>query len=533
MRALVRAASCPQHARKMSTSRKAIPDTRLESTQGVGERRDDRSIKARSQKGPFKIVKNFAAQELKALVDYYGIDTDPPPEEEPMDDGSLVWNVGDEHQPWPLKNPKDEEIIEKLRVLLEDPESSHDDIFNAYQQLSEPRIVYLPSTLIHDMLHHLSIVDRPTSIAMQRYLFILDDMKNAHIHILTSEWTTAMYFAGRHADGASADNLQSALHLWRDMEKRANLKSTHVTLNVLFDTAVKAGKFVLAELFLKEMNARGIKFHRHFRVSLIYYQGVMQNGNGVRKVYQDMVEAGDIVDTVVMNAVIAALFRAGEPSAAEHVFERMKRLVTIGTSSPFPGPGTVRIDKYDRKWRTQRKLGLYLTQEGQRLKANEEKEAHKELQEWAPIAPNSRTYSLLIRHEATTTGNIDRINELLREMGYNGVPLEGSIYVVIFHGFANFGGVRYSSWSRYRLEQTWTEYLGAVHNGLHRTWIGTTSIIAALKSFNKCTDAQRTLQVWDEVREIWKPSEEELNAVLRVLRDLVPQQPLFDQNEYV
>ena len=488
------------------------------------KRREYNSVPTQDGKGPFKMARKFAEQELKALVDYYGMDEESAPETEPPDEGSLVWNVGDDHVPWPLKDPKDSKIIENLEAIVQRHEVSHDDIFAAYQQLPEPRVVYLESRVIRDMLHCLSVVERPTPLAMQRYLSVLDDMKNAHIHISRSEWTTAMHFAGRSMSGSRADDLQSALYLWRDMEQRANVKASFVTFNVLFVTAVKAGKFTLAELFLKEMETRGLKFHRHFRVSLIYYHGVMQNGSGIRRVYQDMVAAGDIVDVVVMNAVIAALFRAGEPSAAEHVFERMKRLAATGstTTTPFITSGGLTFTKNDRSWRGRRKLGLHLTHEGRRLKDTDDTDALKQLQEWAPILPNSRTYSLLIRHHATSTGNLDRVNDLLREMGYNGVLLEGSIFLVIFHGFAAFGGVRYTSWTRTHLEQTWEEFKEALRNDLERTWIDTTSAIAVLKAFKRCTDAERTVKIWEEMKELWIPSAKEEEAVVRALRSLVP-----------
>ncbi|KAJ4357725.1 uncharacterized protein N0V89_002301 [Didymosphaeria variabile] len=538
IQALARAGSCPEHAKQISTLRDGLPFTgphHKKSRKSIESivRREYASAKPVG-KGPFRIAKKFAEKELKALVDYYGIDTNPPQDwEEAVEDGdSLVWNVGDEHEPWPPKEPKDAEIVEKLKALVKLDVPSHDEIWNAYRQLSEPRIVYLPASTIHDMLHELSIVERPTLVAMQRYLSILDDMKNAHIHVRRHEWTTATHLAGRYKGAVSSDDLQSALYLWRDMEQRANVRGSHVTFNILFDIAVKAGKFTLAELLLKEMKSRRLTFHRHFRVSLIYYHGVMQNGNGVRRVYQQMVEAGDIVDVVVMNAVIAALIRAGEPSAAEHVFERMKRLAATGraagSTSPFTAPGGPTITKTDRSWRGRRKLGLDLTYEGRRLAWDCDRDGLKRLQEWAPISPNSRTYSLLIRYQATVTGNIDRVNELLREMGYNGVPLEGSIFVVIFHGFSRFGGVRYSSWTRSKLEQTWTEYLQAVKDGLDRTWISQTSVVAALKAFKKCADAQRTMDAWWEVRALWQPSGEEEDSVLKTLRHLVPQRGFFD-----
>lgn len=528
IRALARAGSCPEHAKQISTLRDIVPfatrhhKTRRKSTLPKYIKREFKSKAERN--GPFKRARQFAERELKALVDYYGIDLAAPPEEEVMDDGPLIWNVGDDHEPWPTRNPEDAKTVAKLEELLKDEETPHDDIFEAYSLLPAPGVVYLSTKTIRAMLHHLSILERPTPTAMQRFLSILDDMKNAHIHIIRSEWTTAIYLAGRFMGTVSADEVQSALYVWRDMEKRAGVKSGIVTLNVLFDVAVKAGKYTLAEMFLKEMQARKLKMHRHFRVSLLYYYGVLQNGNAVRKTYQDLVEAGDIVDTVVMNSVIAALIRAGEPAAAEHVFERMKRLHATKTT-PFPGG----LSFNGRKWRERRLLGLHLTHQARLHKEMGDLEKRKQLQDSAPIAPDSRTYGLLIRHHARTAGNIDRVNELLQEMRYNSIPLEGSIFIVMFHGFNSFGGVRYSSWTRDKLERIWIEYLVAVEDKLERTWVSKMAVVAALKAFKKCTDAERTLRAWEEVRRLWEPNAEELEAMLRTLRTLVPQQGFFDE----
>ena len=528
IQALARAGSCPQHARHISIAcdgtktitprhkirRKAAPYNCV--------RREFNSTKA-ERRGPFKKVKQFAESELKALVDYYGIDLAAESHEEVVEDGPLVWNVGDDHEPWPSDDPQVHSATATIEQLLKDEESSHVLLYDSYKLLPPPRVVYLRSPTIRALLHHLSVLERPTEVAMQRFLAILDDMQKAHIHITRSEWTTAIHLVGRFLGKVSDEQVQSALQVWRDMEHRAGVKGGTVTMNVLFDIAVKSGKYTLAETFLKELKARRLKLHRHFRVSLLYYYGVMHDGNGVRKIYHDMVEAGDVIDTVVMNAVIAALTRAGENGAAEHVFERMKRLHGA-KASPFPGNKTFNI----RTWRGRRSLGIHLTNEARALSKSGNLDKLKELQDYAPIAPNSRTYSILIRHQARVVGDIDRVNDLLREMGYNGVPIEGSIFVVIFHGFSNFGGVRYTSWTPDKLEQTWKEYLKAVHLKMDRTWISKMAVVSALKAFKKCMDSERTLRAWEEVRTVWEPTQRDEQAVLRVLGMLVPQRDFFD-----
>lgn len=465
--------------------------------------------------GPFTNFKKFARKELRALVDYYGIRIDERPEEAPPDGGPWIWNVGDMHQPWPLRDESDAVHINRLETLLQDDDASHYDVFETYKHLPAPGVVYLKIDTIRSLLHHLAVVERPSVIAMQRYLSILDDMKTSHIHIKRPEWTSAINLAGRAMGRVTADDLQTALYIWRDMELRAGIKGGYVTLNVLFSLAVKAGKYELAETMMKELRDRNLQLHRHFRVSIIYYYGVMRNGDAVRKTYQDLVNAGDIVDTVVLNSVIAALFRAGEPAAAEQVFERMKRMHAAKRVS---APGHRFLNG---TWRGRRLVGLHLTYSGRRFRQNLNEEALKELQGYAPIAPNTRTYGLLIRHQAITVGNADRVHELLREMRHGSIPLDGTIFIVIFQGFANFGGVRYTSWTAYQLEKIWKQYLQALDEGLEGVWVSVMSTIAALKAFAKCSSPDRTLQAWEEIRKHWHPNEEELESVMIVLRKLL------------
>jgi pentatricopeptide repeat protein len=519
---LVRAGTCHKHAKHVSNIIPCAPQqhkTRRKSTWQKPGKQNTKPQAELNKSGPLKSVKQFARKELEAMVDYYGIELDTRPEEDvPDEEGPLIWNVGDVHEPWPIRNLRDAVHIRRLKKLLQDDETPHDKVFDTYKQLPSPGVVYLDIDTIRAFLHHLSVVERPTPRAMQRFLSVLDDMKNAHIHITRAEWTSAVYLTGRALGNVSADDLQAALHMWRDMERRAGVKGGFVTLNVLFDIAVKAEKYHLAESFFQLIETRKLPLHRHFRVSLIYYYGILRNGNAVRRTYQDLVNAGDIVDTVVLNSVMAALIRAGEPSAAEHVFERMKRLHAT-RSVPAPGHKF-----FNRTWRDRRSVGLHLTHEARRYKKIGDEEALKELQDYAPVAPNSRTYALLIRHEAATAGNIDRVHDLMQEMRYNSVPLEGTVFIAIFHGFRNFGGVRYSSWTRDKLERIWSQYLKALQEGLERMYISVMAVIAALKAFAKCTDPDRTFRAWEEIRKMWEPNEEELENIMRILRKLIPQQ---------
>lgn len=537
IQALGRAGSCPEHAKQLSTQHRTVPRAaahhrpRRKPAHGnewrafSSSRTEQAGQTGQTKKqGAFSKIKQFAANELQALVEYYKIDLSEQPEDDDdlVDDGPLVWNVGDDHQPWPSNDPQVHSATATIEKLLEDEESSHALLYDTYKLMPSPGVVYLRAQTIRALLHHLSVLERPTSMAMHRFLAILEDMKKAHIHITLSEWTTAIHLVGHHLGKVSAHDVHAALQVWRDMERRANINASTVTMNVLFHVAVRAGKYMLAERFLKEMRARKLKLHRHFRISLIYYYGVLGNSQAIRKVYYEMIAAGDIIDTVALNAVMAALIRAGEPAAAEHVFGRMKKLHAAKTNIFVP-----RKPFDARTWRSRRELGIILTKRGQEFTASGDDEKRKELQELAPIAPNSRTYSILIRHQAVVVGDMDRVFELLREMGYEGVPMEGSIFVFMFYGFCNFGGVRYSPWTSRRLEQTWTEYLHAVDQGLDRTWFSKLAVSTALRAFKKCTNGERALRAWEEVRKVWEPTHADEQAILRLLGQLVPRRDAF------
>ena len=225
-----RAAAChPSRLRDLRCSAVQRLDTRSKSS---WQKKDNSDVESKpASRGSFAKIRNFAKKELKALVDYYGIDLDSQTKEKELPDfGQLMWNVGDMHEPWPLSHAHDAAHIKRLEKLLKDEEASHDDVFETYRELPSPGVVYLKIQTIRALLHHLSIVERPSPMAMQRFLSILDDMKTAHIHIVRSEWTSAVHLAGRAMGNISAEDVQSALNIWRDMEHRAGVKAGLVTL---------------------------------------------------------------------------------------------------------------------------------------------------------------------------------------------------------------------------------------------------------------------------------------------------------------
>ncbi|OCL10809.1 hypothetical protein AOQ84DRAFT_374562, partial [Glonium stellatum] len=338
IQALVRAGSCHRHARHISKWKETPSFSTAHHKPRRKSNSQDRTRVFRTEAAD-RITAEVSAEitqdEIKSLVDYYQFTSVPP---EPVQEVKLdeVWQVEKHHTPWSPREEHNRHVIRRLRSLLEDEESPHEEIFSCYQQLPYPRVSYLHTSTIRLLLHCLAIVERKDEVSMQRYLSILDDMKAADISISTSEWSTAIHFAGRCFKRVTQAEVDSALYIWKEMEQEAGVQGTYVTFNILFDIAVRAGKFELAERIMKEMEARNLRFSRYFRTGLMLYHGRRHDGEGVRKAYRDLVDAGEIVDTAIMNAVIASLMRAGEPAAGEHVFARMK---TLHASKARAGPG--------------------------------------------------------------------------------------------------------------------------------------------------------------------------------------------------
>ena len=305
---------------------------------------------------------------------------------------------------------------------------------------------------------------------MLRYLSLIDDMQRASLPITSAEWSSAIYLAGRSFVRVTDAEIASAFRLWREMEQEAGVLASHVTFNILFDIAVRAGKFVLGETVLKEMHARGLRLNRLGRVSLIYYHGLRGDGDAVRKSYRDFVEAGEIVDTLVLNCVMASLIHAQEPIAAEQIYERMKRLqdrLVKGRRedgeealfTKYPPPGSNRLGTE----MASNSLGRVLLRSA-RLKTVLP-EHHAELQNSMPLRPDLITFRNLISHHASTSGDLDRLTVLVNDMNEQfDLPFTSLMFQILFKGFAIHGGSNSedAKWTNKRLELVWQACLAAI-----------------------------------------------------------------------
>lgn len=452
------------------------------------------------------------------LVDYYAViptdDTQssssssptslPPPTSRQQNRGGIL-------PPDHPRLPEDEGVktaLKNLEDALHAPDRPQETIYELYRALPPSRIEYLTGPKIRLLMRRLSVVERKSVSTMMRYLSVVDDLKAAGIPLTPGEWNSSISFAGRCLARVSAAEVESALQVFREMELEAGVRADHVTFNILFDLAAKAGKFVLAELMLQEMRARGLELNRFGGVGLIYYYGLKGDGDGVRAAYKRLLDDGHIVDTVVLNCVIAALLKAGETPAAEQVYERMKAFASC-KGAPLP----------PRHWRDIRSLGKAL-QRGANL-ARGDTTRRRKLQDDAILTPDLRTYRILVTYHSVETGQLDYITTLLHEMRWYEVQLHASIFIALLRGFSIHGGIRYTTWKESVLESVWTACLHAVDRRVDDIYLGKWVVIWVLRAYGKCAGTEKMLEVWEEIKERWKPKEDELEAVKKVIRGMM------------
>ena len=361
----------------------------------------------------------------------------------------------------PPENLEHEIALRRFNRLLERPlGTTTKQIWRRYQQLQGPRPRYLTDMAISRVFRHLTWVEFKDSLSSQRYFTFLNEVLAERIPVQTSIWNTSISFAARWLRHTTSEEVKKAIETWLRMEN-AGVQATAVTFNILFDAAIRAGRFALADTICDEIEQRDLKPDRAFRVSMVYYAGLRRDGDAVRKAFRELVDAGEIVDTTVMNCVIVSLIRAGEGASAENAYLKMKQLHE--TKFGIAGP---------RSWRERRARRVEMQNTAHQLRQDKQRhessffggsfsadDKKEEAQRRAPIHPDAHTYRVLIRYNAHTSGNLDRCRELLAQMKEGGWPVHGSIYLYLFKGFYQHGGHAYTAWNRRSLEEIWEDFL--------------------------------------------------------------------------
>lgn len=380
-------------------------------------------------------------------------------------------------------------------------------IYQFYQQLPGPRMPYLTGRFRHQLLAALGRPEKKDSQSMLRYFAVIADVKNSGLKLTISEWNCAISFASRYVGTSTDAEVESALGLWREMEQDAGIMGNEVTFNILFDVASKAGNFALAEMIYKEMEVRGVVFNRYHHVSLIHFFGLKNDTGGMRAAYREMVNGGEIVDTVVLNCVISGLLRSGEEDAADQVYERMKAKHSQAVNLPARNYTSDKVvtKVYQMFTRISREHPVLLPG----------------FQSVATLTPDLHTYRLLINHYSVVVGDLSKVAKYMDEMKFFQIPLHGAIFLALFKGFHAHGGYTGSAWSEQRLKSIWAALLRALDEGvvgLHiRTWLA----MWALRAFKKCSSEADVLEVYEALRTRWDLNEADSQFMVEFLRTLM------------
>lgn len=362
-------------------------------------------------------------------------------------------------------------------------------IYDTYMKLPEHRMLHLPWQWRDRLLKLMGAPPKRNSESMLRYFALIEEVKSAGLTLRRTHWNLSLVFAAKHASRITSNELQSTLRLWKDMEKIANIKGNEVTFNVLFDAASKAGNFQLAEMIYTEMESRGIPYNRYHHVSLIYYFGLKMDSDAVRAAYKDMVESGEMIDTVVLNCVITGLLRCGEESAAEETYERMKNGHVMAPSIPDRNYGMSRVVT---------KVMMMFSKLGKK-----HPEMHKELQKQIRLTPNLHTYKLFVEHYAIRVGDLAKVAQYLDEMKFLRITIHPTIFLALFKGFYSHGGWSNADWSEKRLQGVLNALYQASDENVKGFRIDRWLVIWALRATRKCSTPEAVVEVFDNMAERW------------------------------
>lgn len=357
----------------------------------------------------------------------------------------------------------------RLKKLLRDEYTPAEELYREYQKLNFPRAARINRKTLRLLLHRLSHYDHRgfhAQAAMVRYLSILDEMKATSVHITRSQWDTSIKFAAQASSWIRSGKYDSVVSIWKEMENYG-VMGNHITLTTLYNVANKAGRYADADRIWNILLSRGLPIDRISRSAEIYAFGLRKDGDRVRSVYNAMVDAGEVIDTNVLNCVIASLIIADEGSAAEEIFSRMKilheeliaaasavqatenRSTELGTTTlnetdsslqtPCPNPRVSISYERGPKPSTSASADRALRSLLSRLdptKLRQSPALRSAIQAATPVMPNHHTFRCMLSYYALRMGNLDQSFKLLNELPLAGIPLSTPLFDILFRAFA-------------------------------------------------------------------------------------------------
>lgn len=379
---------------------------------------------------------------------------------------------------------------------------SLESIYKFYRLLPEPRMLHISWPWRNRLMKVMGTPRKRDADSMLRYFSLVADIKNAGLTLRRSQWNFALAFASKYARCTTPQEVESTLRLWREMERESNIPGNDVTFNILFDVASKAGNFSLADMIYQEMENRGIEYNRYHHVSLIHYFGLKLDSGGIRVAYREMVESGEMIDTIVLNCVISGLLRCGEEGPAEDTYERMKSNHKLAPELPHRDYMLSKVIT---------KVIMMFSKIGRR-----HPELKETLQTAVDLSPNLHTYKLLVQHYAIRVGNLNRVAKYLDEMKFLEVPVHPTIFLALFKGFYMHGGFCGSDWSQTRLDGLLAALYQARDTHAKDFPIDRWLVIWALRAVKKCSSEEVLEATFDALSQRWdiaKDREQFMHAI--------------------
>ncbi|KAF4288282.1 hypothetical protein KXX33_000074 [Aspergillus fumigatus] len=379
----------------------------------------------------------------------------------------------------PLKAGKDTnrdavefQAVQRFLEAVGDPKKTNQYIFRLYRDLPSPGVAHLSKRTRGLLLRRMSQPPNRRWADARRYLAIVEDMIAAKLPLSPALWTSAIHLAGRAMGQVKKQDLVRSIGIWQQMEHLAGIESDPVVFTILFDIAIKASQFTVADRLLQEMSKRGIEFRRAGKVSKIYYYGMLRDVNGIHRAFDEFLAAGEIVDTAVLNCLMTSFIRAGKIRIAESLYQRMMQAQAaarpagdtnhkgVSTHQPALASELVLYRKAAKELNRAFEMAA-------RIK-NTLPAHHRALQESIPMSPDTRTFHIFLSYHAIHSGNLQAFSKIVEDMEKTfTIPPRGMIYLLLFEGFARHGRKK-KGWTADKLRFAWRSYVRALYESRTR-----------------------------------------------------------------
>ncbi|KAF8458847.1 hypothetical protein BGX38DRAFT_1150243 [Terfezia claveryi] len=366
-------------------------------------------------------------------------------------------------------------LIMFLKELLDPTENKTlDSLFYHYRALPAPRLAYLSTEEMNLFLSRFMSAPVRTDLLMIRFLSVVDDMRELKIPITRKEWITVISYVGQRFNlKVGLPEIEATLKLWRELEKKAGIEFGPTLFNILLDMAAKANQHNLVEAILAEMKYRQVAADRFTLTTVITWYGRLRDAASVREAFTRLLQNGEVVDTVIYNALIVAFMRTGEWETAEELFNRMKNLGKKIKAKNNKGDLTQGLKPDGSPISPSRDYVAY-RRFAQTLKVMAKQHQRKSAPERLPFpgdhgsqvycGPNIVTFNIFLQSHCRY-GDFDAVTKLLTEMKGLKISLEPSIFLSLFRGFTLHGEGRSSAskWTGDRIEEVYAALLREVY----------------------------------------------------------------------